>query len=288
MVEPHPEFKRILVGLHHRTAGESMRCAAEVAALLRLDLLGLFVQEDRLIQLAALPFAREFRPLGGWRQMEIEQLSHDLDLAAKSAQRMFSQAIRGLSTACQFEVVRGSLAETIESTSRGGDIVIVSEPVSPGNHVTEELSILIDAAFRSASAVMLVPRRVARQSGSVVAVAGTPDDAAIRVASAIAARAREDLTILDTAPKTDYARHAETGENSRMNAARIPVSPEQLSHASGIKSVFRQLHERLVVTTRGTLSDASPSMIASVRHDPVLIIGADIDRQAGADFPPQS
>jgi hypothetical protein len=80
------EFKRIVGGLHHRAPLESMRCAAELAALLRLELLGLFLKEARLSELAALPFAREFRLPGGWRKVEPEALVQDLDVAAQMAQ----------------------------------------------------------------------------------------------------------------------------------------------------------------------------------------------------------
>ncbi len=286
MADPHPEFKRILVGLHHGTPGESIRCATEVASLLGLELVGVYVQEDTLIDLASLPFAREFRPLGGWRRIESEQLAHDFDVAARSAQRLFAQAVSGLTTSCQFEVVRGSMAQTIEAISRGGDIVIIGEPVSPCNHVSQQLAVLFEAALRCASAVLLVPRHVARRSGAVVAVAAEPNDPAIPAATAIADCAREDLVILESFGEADGSARPEAAPESQKSVRRILVTERELSHASGISSKFRDLHERLVVITRGTFADPLPSMIASVRHDPVLIIGTETDRPRGAGARP--
>lgn len=220
-----------------------------------------------------MPFAREFRPLGGWRRIESQELSRELDLAASGARRVFSETVRGLRTTCQFEVIRGSLTATIEAVSRSGDIVIIAEPVRPADHAVQEVAALLDAALRSASAVMLVPRDVARQSGTVVAIAGETDDPAIPAAAAIAACAGEDLIILETVPETEDALTAPYAEKSQMNVTRMPISAAQLSHAYGIRSAFRLFHERLVVIKRGAFAAPVPSMIASIRHVPVLIIG---------------
>jgi hypothetical protein len=57
-----------------------------VAALLRAQLCGLFIQGDELSSLAGLPFAREFRPLGGgWRSIDQNELSRELEAAANRA-----------------------------------------------------------------------------------------------------------------------------------------------------------------------------------------------------------
>ena len=47
----------------------------------------------------------------------------------------------------------------------------------------------------------------------------------------------------------------------------------QLSHATGIRSLFRNLEERLIVLQRGTLDPSGASTLAAVRQQPVLIIG---------------
>jgi hypothetical protein len=281
MAAARAEFKRILIGLHHSAPTQSMWFAAEVASLLRLELLGLFVEEESLTDLAALPFAREFRPLDGWRRIETLQLSQELELVAQGARRLFSEAVRGLSTACQFEVVRGSMAETIASLSRGGDIVVFTEPVSPADRATEQLASWVDAAFRSASAVMLVPKRVARQSGAVVALASAQDDPCIAVAKVIAACAREDLIVLEAFAAAQAA-SAEASDDSGVTVVRMPAAAARLSDAAGISSALRPLHERLVVITRGAFPDPVASMVASIRHDPVLIVAADVDRQTGS------
>jgi hypothetical protein len=82
-------FRRIVLGLPYGRAGQKgMRLAADIARHLRLELFGLFVEEESLLGLAKLPFAREFQPLGGdWRPLDVNQLSLDLQIAASNAQR---------------------------------------------------------------------------------------------------------------------------------------------------------------------------------------------------------
>ena len=58
-------FKRIVLGLQPSAPDRAMQLAVELADLLHLDLLGLFLEDTSLRDLASMPFAREFRLLGG-------------------------------------------------------------------------------------------------------------------------------------------------------------------------------------------------------------------------------
>ena len=188
------EFRRIVLGLANTRPNHGMRLAAEMAHLLQLDLFGLFVEDESLRGLAALPFVREFQLLGGgWRPLDIDRLSRDLEIAAKNAEKFFANAAKDLRTTCQFEVVRGSMAGTIASVSRAGDIVLIAEPVNAADRVTPQFFAALDAAFHSAAAVLLVPRQIVRESGAIVAIARDGDDPSIQAASAVAAAAKEEL-----------------------------------------------------------------------------------------------
>ena len=57
-----PHHRRIVLSLHHGAASRSaMRHAAEMARLLDVGLTGIFVEDEAVHGLAAMPFAREFR-----------------------------------------------------------------------------------------------------------------------------------------------------------------------------------------------------------------------------------
>jgi len=118
-------FKRLVLGLAPSAPDRAMRVAVDLATLLHVDLLGLFLEDTALRDLARIPFARELRPLGGgWHPIDLERMSHDLEVAARSVERFFTEAASGLATKCEFEIVRGPTSETIASISRTGDIVI--------------------------------------------------------------------------------------------------------------------------------------------------------------------
>lgn len=175
-----------------------MRLAVDLADLLQLDLLGLFLEDTSLHDLAGMPFAREIRPLGGgWHPIDLDRLSRDVELSARSIERMFTDAAKRLATRHQFEVTRGPMTETIASISRTDDIVMIVEPLSAAERVAQQFTWLLQGAFRSAAAVMLVPPRIARTKGPVAAIAATTDDPGFRAAAAIAIAAKEDLIIVD-------------------------------------------------------------------------------------------
>lgn len=249
------EFRRIVLGLPYRVPPHAMQLAAEFARLLRLDVHGLFVEEESLRGLAALPFAREFHPLGGWRPLDMERLSRDLDIAKRHAEKVFAEAAKDLQTACRFEVVRGSIAETLTSMSSSGDIVLITEPETEAERVTAQFRSAVDAAMRSLAAVLLVPSRIARHSGAVVAVAAKPGDPSVGVGKTLAAAANTDLIVV---------------EPFKSGSQRSGAEPDKASAIWQVGSALESVRERLIVMTRS--EERPPSMIASLRRVPILIL----------------
>jgi hypothetical protein len=268
----HPKFRRIVVGLScHRPSPEAgMRLATEMARLLHLDVFGLFVQEESLFDVASLPFSREFKILGGgWRPFESGQLARELEAVASRAHRALNEAARNLQTACRFEVVRGSMVESIAAISSAEDIILLSEPAGAAEYSTQSFAVL-NAAFRSAAAVLLVPRRIARSRGAIVAIAREPDDPSIAAARAIAVAAKEELIVVELFPSaaggptlTEYA-------SPEARVRRLTATADGSKGAASIDSALRQVRERLIVMTRG---DHEGSMaIATIRQVPILVI----------------
>jgi hypothetical protein len=271
--EPH-SFKRLVLGLQPGAHDRTMRLAVELADLLRLDLLGLFLEDTSLLNLAGIPFSREFRLLGGgWHTIDLERMSRDFELAARSIERKFMGAARRLPTAYQFEVARGSPAKTFASVSRRDDIVMIVEPQSPAERATQQFAWLLEAAFRSAAAVMLVPPHIARSKGPVVAIAASAGDPCVRVAAAIALAAKEELVIIDTdgrnADDPDIRKLAADTGLSIKHVAAASLKP---SDPAAYALAFRQIQERLVVMTRSGFADEAASRIAAARRVPVLVV----------------
>ena len=270
-----PAFKRLVLGLQQTAADSSMRLVAELASVLQLELLGLFLDDSSLRDLARFPFVREFRgPAVGWQPIDIERVSRDLEVAAGNLRRIFEQATRELETAARFEVARGSLGEIIAASSRSDDIFVIVEPLNPVERATSQFALLSEAAFGSGAAVLLLPSRIRRTSGPIVAIATRPNDPSIQTGAFLALATKEELVIIN-------ADHQQgIGDDTRKLAAETGLRVEQIAAARSVfpdpgacAQAFRHLQERLVVLSRGDFDPGVASTIAAARQVPVLVIG---------------
>lgn len=267
-------YKRVVLGLALSAPDRTLRLAVELAELLQVDLLGLFLEDPGLRDLAGIPFAREFRPLGGgWHPIDLDRISRDLELAARSIERFFMEAASSLPTKYEFEVVRGRTSETIASISRASDIVIVAQPMSPAERATQQFFALMEAAFRSVAAVLVVPPQIARTTGAVVAVAATPDDPSVETAAAFALAAKESLIVLETGVGGyDDLRLRELADATGLAIRRIAAGHVSLSDPAACAHAFHTVEERLVVMTRSAISHEVALSIAASRRVPVLVV----------------
>jgi len=268
MAQAGSRFRRAVLGLQHHSSRQGLSIAVDVARLLGLDLFGLFVEDESLMHLAALPFCREFNPLGGWRAVDAAQLVRDLQAAASSAQRSFAAAAKGLPTSCEFVTMRGSMAAAISSHARADDMVVLSAPSAVGEYAAEAFPLLIDTALSSAAGVLLVPRRIARQLGDVVAIATRSDDPSIHVAAGIARAANAELVIIELFD-AEGADRSGPPEDRRATRKLARATDPALMLAA-----FRGERERLVVVTQGASAASLPTIVASWRRVPVLVVAA--------------
>ena len=267
-------FKRLVLGLQPGAHDRTMRLAVELADLLHLDLLGLFLEDTSLRDLASIPLSREFRPLGGgWHTIDLDRLSRDFELAARSIERKFMGAAKRLLTGYQFEVARGPMAKTFASVSRTDDIVMIVEPQSPADRATQQFSWLLEAAFQSAAAVMLVPRHIVRTKGPVAAIVTSPDDPSLHVAAAFALAAKEELVIIEADGRdAEDPGIRKLAADTGLAIKRIAAAGIGLADPATCVLAFRQNQERLIVMTRGAFAEGAASAIAAARQVPVLVV----------------
>jgi hypothetical protein len=267
-------FTRLVLGLEPRAPGHALALAVELAELLRLELLGLFLEDTSLRDLAGIPFAREFRPLGeSWHPLDLAELSRHMQLAARTAERLLAEAAKQLSTEWRFEVARGPLTGSIGAVSRAGDIVVIGEPTSAAARAGQQFSWLLDAAFRSAAAVLIVPSQIARFQGPVVAVAATPDDVSLAAAADIAAATNENLIVVDRcATAIAQARIAALALAAGRSAEHIRAAPGDTDDAASLAHVLHSVRERLIVMTRRAADGHAVAAIAAARQVPVLVV----------------
>jgi hypothetical protein len=282
MAEAHAQFKRAVLGLEHHTGRYGLPLAVEVARLLDLDLLGMFVEEDNLLRMAGLPFVREFSALHGWRTVDSEQIARELSEAAASTRRMFADAVKPLHTASAFDVFRGSMAQAITAHARPDDIVILCAPAAAGEYSAEQFPRLIATALEAAAGVLLIPRRIIRVAGDVVAVARSPDDRSTRLAAEIARAAREELVVIELYGERERGADARTIDRgaTRRSADALATSDPAL-----LVAAFRGERERLVVMTDGSIDRSLPTILASWRRVPVLVIAPERSQDGSGGEP---
>lgn len=262
MTTPPLGFRRIVLGLHPGAPTRAAAHAAEFAALLDLELLGLFLEDAGLRHLSGFPFAREISSLGGgWRRIEPARATSEMDLAAGSAERRFIEAARGLARR-QFEIARGGAAETLAAILRADDIVALGAPPAAAERAAEPFASLLEAAFASSAAVMLTPARPARSAGPIVAIAAGPDDPSVEAATAIAEAAGEEVVVVDVRPAAaeDWL------------AARRAAGPRLAFADDALPQALRGLKERLAVVGRGAAADKIALAIAALRGVPTLSV----------------
>lgn len=277
MKKRQTKFKRMVLGLPLGAADHAViDITADFAELFGVDLLATFFEEVSLLELAAIPCIRELRPLGGgWQPIDAIALSKELERAAASARARFIQTVSRRTIQTNFEIARGAPADVISTMAQADDIVVLIEPRNPVERVTQQFARLVDAAFRTAAAVMMVPARVIRTAGPIVAYALTPEDSSVRAGIAIATAARERLIVVHGKRGSSLPR--EIGDLAAVTGVKIEeltanvfaTDPLTLSRA------LEHLKERLVVMTRGALSDTAIAEIAGSLKIPMLIVEPD-------------
>jgi len=277
MISARAQFKRAVLGLQLDVLDrETIEVAAGLAELLEVDLHGLFVLDDTLRELADYPSAREFvLTTRGWRPIDLERLLREQDLAARTAQRMFTQVAKAVRVPSTFEIVPGPAARTFASVSGATDILIIAEPRPASACVTRSFSVSVEAAIRSTAAVLLIPRSVLRRSGPIVVIAAAPDDPAIETGSAIAAAAQEGMIIVEAYEGMSGAARA-AAINGRSVIHRTPATGQSLSDMRRLSELIGDRNESLIVLTRESFyraGDRTAIDIAESRRVPVLILG---------------
>jgi hypothetical protein len=272
MTEARTEFKRMLVGLPHSAADyAAVALSAKLADLLGLRLVATFVQDTTLADLAALPCAREWRPLGGgWGPIQAPQLDREFERAAAAARQCLREAVGAAQAQSSFQVARGSAADLIGSAANANDIIVVIEPGNPAERVTQQFTRLVTAAFEAVAPVMLVPSRIARTVGPIAAVVLERDDPSIRSALAIAAAVNEHLVVLSPAPAEVAPVVAQLADAVGVRIEVAPAVREPFDAAS-LRASLAPLDERMVVMCRRAAIQKGAPAVASQRRIPILL-----------------
>ena len=192
---------------------------------------------------------------------------------ARGTERALAETARQFGITSRFEVIRGSAAASIASVSDSDDVVIIIEPEKvPAERSTQQYSWLVDAAFGSSAAVMLMPSRAVRSTGPIVALAASPDDDSVFAGAAFAGATNEDLIIVEQyqGASSDRALEACSG----LNVRRLILGRGMIPDASSLSVALGPVREQLVVVSPGMIERKAVAGIVAARRVPVLMTGA--------------
>ena len=251
MIDRNPPFKRVVVSVAGAFGSHgAIRFAAGLARQLELELFGLYLEDTRLLELAPLSFLREFRPLaGGWHSLDTVRLGEELETARRMAQRAFTEAAVQLPAAPHFEVVSGTTEQPLAAFSPSGDLLVIGISAPPGFETALATGQLMNQAFRSADAVMLLPQRIVRRAGPVAIIGEAEDDPVFLAASDIAEALGAHTVLVDLVKK----------------AGKVE------GHAAAAVRTWGSMRERMIVLRHQHGGAMLAQRLAVTRGVPVLI-----------------
>jgi hypothetical protein len=268
----------LILDLGHGAAdAETMRVAGEYARLLGLDLHCLFIEDEALLAMAALPFAREIRlPTHTWSPLDADTITRELHGAATQAQHLLDEILPSVGVSGRFQVLRGDPATCISTVCRTGDIIIVSQPAHSVARGARGVTRLHAAAHASAASVLLLPARHKPRRGRVAAVLADAQDESLAAACGIAVAADEGIIVLLPEPISNAAADSvrERARALGISHERVTVRPLRSARADDVLLALDRLHESLIVLRRAASDkDAEfASRISAMRGVAVLLI----------------
>jgi hypothetical protein len=185
---------RVVVALDAPSFGDlAIEIAREIAKSPTVELLGIFVEDARLLEHARAPLAREIAVSGRARPLDESRLERALRAQATLARGIFEEAAARAGLRHTFQVARGALIDELLRAAADAEAVIVALGRRDGARAGG-LAALARARLRA----LLFTRENEQTAGAILAVveAGGTGGEPLRVAARLAQRARLPLRVL--------------------------------------------------------------------------------------------
>ncbi len=121
--------RRIMVALDTSARGQAaLEAAIRLALNTSAELQGMFVEDEDLVRLAALPFAREVDfASASTHQLRAASMERALRAAAEEAQQAFARTLRQFNLRWTFRVLRGRIAEASLAAAGDVDLLVIGQ-----------------------------------------------------------------------------------------------------------------------------------------------------------------
>jgi nucleotide-binding universal stress UspA family protein len=248
------DTRRIVVALDASDDSQAaLEAASELAAVLRAELLGLFVEDINLLRLAELPGASEIvYASGSARALDLPRLERALRMQAAELERALASAAEMTNVRWTFRVARGQVATEVLATAKEADMLVLGRiGRSPRRHA--RLGSTAHAAAGAGRTVVLLESGVSLGRRVVVLFDGSEGAfRSLATAARLAGENEQDLIV------AIYDEDTEGGN-------RLRTQSRDWLREQGRQARFRSVDGR------------ATSLIAIVRQEQaqVLIVAAD-------------
>lgn len=177
------KIRRVIVGLDPVQQSRALlEAAAEHAARLQAELLGLFVENQDLLHFAGLPFAREVGFESATRRsLDVESMERTLRTLAREARQALESVAGGTQVQWSFRVVRGAPAAELLAAAEESDLVIAHLETPPPSRSSVrvvhagDVEALRAALEEGGACILLLAGTDARLVGETLRQAGEPE-----------------------------------------------------------------------------------------------------------------
>jgi len=261
--------------VHSRTALEA---AAALAAALQADISCLFVEDEKLLQLARHPFFREVCT-HECRPRQAHELERDLKLQSERIRRMISDALGRTGISWTFDIRRGGVATVVLEQATATDLTIMGRlgrsmlRSTMGSTVRHLIlhgrgqSMFIQEGFRLISPVMTVftgsalSKQALAQAAAIAGIIGGEVEVLLPAAD------RQSLRELKAAAA---AQPFPASVRQRYQPIEIPVT-------GGLRARLLQSTQRELLVLPADVADHHPEKVLELINrinNPILLIRA--------------
>lgn len=231
------------VVLHIRSGSANpmaLEAAARLAQAMRSEFESLFVEDDELLSLSELPFAREISPTGRRRRtLSSEDVRREMQSRSRSVRRDIEQIARNANIRCHFSAVRASADTALSRASEKARVLVFGDSIGNEAHIRTPT---LTRCFGTVEACLVLGSRVRRTTGPVVIaldeianlpsmanlaehwIAGKSDEVIVTLLGSALASRSEILHRIDSVISTDRQVRVRTVTHDQAGRAISDIS----------------------------------------------------------------
>ena len=230
-----PKVRRILVALDgsdHSLA--ALEAAVDLARGLKSEVEGLFIEDSRLLRMAALPVASECPyPYDTTARLDLVRMERVLRAQAEQARRALRRTCERYRLQWSFRVLRGQVASQLLEAAEGADVLSIgrlSRPIVQHDQLGSTARELVAYTRRP----LLLTQRGSSIEGPIVSVHHGADEAqqAVLMAGYLALRTGGYLNMLILAEGAQTDKRCRAQIASWLRGKRLFIRYQRLGEAS--------------------------------------------------------